>query len=81
MFHVEPNSQKKRLASPKDALVSGESFELLLDLDTQIAKTHPFPDENKLPSYYQHEDYISHGNAIAPCVHNKTTSLAMDVSY
>ena len=63
MFHVEPNSQKKRLASPKDALVSGESFELLLDLDAQIAKTHPFPDENKLPSYYQHEDYISHGNA------------------
>ncbi len=62
MFHVEPNGRETLLATPKDELVSGERFKVLLDRDTQIAKTHPFPDENKLPFYYEHEDYISHGN-------------------
>ena len=63
MFHVEPNSPDKLLASPKDELVSGERFKVLLNPDTQIAKTYPFPDEGKVSLYYQHENYISHGNS------------------
>ena len=63
MFHVEPNSKKRLLASPKDHLVSGESFRVMLDTTTQIAQTSPFPSLEQLPAYYQHQAYISHGNA------------------
>jgi len=63
MFHVEPNSKKRLLASPKDHLVSGESFRVMLDRSTQIAQTSPFPSLEQLPAYYQHQAYISHGNA------------------
>ena len=37
MFHVEPNSEEQLLASPKDNLVSGEVFQVVLDPVTQIA--------------------------------------------
>ena len=63
MFHVEPNSNKQLLASPKDHLVSGEIFQVVLDSTTQIAKTCPSPALEELPAYYQHQAYISHGNA------------------
>jgi len=63
MFHVEPNSEEQLLASPKDNLVSGEVFQIVLDPVTQIAKTDPSPSEKELPAYYKHEAYISHGNS------------------
>ncbi|KIX20529.1 methyltransferase [Flavobacterium sp. 316] len=44
----------------KDFSVSGESFSLLLNDEYQILKTDPQPSLDKLPSYYESEDYISH---------------------
>ena len=44
----------------KDNSVSKESFELLLDEELQLLKTHPQPSLENLPKYYESEDYISH---------------------
>ena len=44
----------------KDFSVSGESFSLLQNEDGSILKTTPTPSLDKLPSYYESEDYISH---------------------
>ena len=43
-----------------DYSVSKESFDLLLDEELQLLKTYPQPCLDKLPSYYESEDYISH---------------------
>jgi 2-polyprenyl-3-methyl-5-hydroxy-6-metoxy-1,4-benzoquinol methylase len=43
-----------------DHSVSKESFDLLLDEELQLLKTFPQPSLDKLPSYYESEDYISH---------------------
>ena len=44
----------------KDHSVSKENFEILLDEDLQLLKTHPQPSLETLPKYYESEDYISH---------------------
>ena len=44
----------------KDHSVSGETFELLLDEELQLLKTHPQPALENLGRYYESEDYISH---------------------
>lgn len=44
----------------KDHSVSGEEFELLLDENLQLLKTHPQPALQDLSRYYDSEDYISH---------------------
>jgi len=44
----------------KDHSVSKESFELLLDEELQLLKTHPQPALDVLPKYYESDDYISH---------------------
>lgn len=44
----------------KDFSVSEEVFQLLLDVDLQLLKTHPQPTEELLPKYYESDDYISH---------------------
>lgn len=44
----------------KDFSVSGESFSLLQNEDGSILKTTPTPSLDKLPSYYESDDYISH---------------------
>jgi 2-polyprenyl-3-methyl-5-hydroxy-6-metoxy-1,4-benzoquinol methylase len=44
----------------KDHSVSGEEFELLLDDELQLLKTHPQPDAESLGRYYESDDYISH---------------------
>ncbi|MGQ2983680.1 class I SAM-dependent methyltransferase [Flavobacterium sp.] len=44
----------------KDHSVSGEEFELLLDADLELLKTHPQPAPGKLGRYYESDDYISH---------------------
>lgn len=43
-----------------DHLVSGEKFELLHDPEMDWLVTSPQPPVEKLPEYYQSEDYISH---------------------
>lgn len=47
----------------QDHSVSNENFELLLDSDLQLLKTHPQPALENLGSYYESEDYISHTDA------------------
>lgn len=44
----------------KDFTVSGEEFELLLDENLQLLKTHPQPEASQLGRYYESDDYISH---------------------
>lgn len=44
----------------KDHSVSGETFELLHDAELDMLITHPQPSLEKLPSYYESVDYISH---------------------
>ncbi|WP_430410963.1 class I SAM-dependent methyltransferase [Kordia sp.] len=44
----------------KDYSVSGEEFQLVFDAVLEMYKTEPQPSLEKLPSYYQSEDYISH---------------------
>jgi 2-polyprenyl-3-methyl-5-hydroxy-6-metoxy-1,4-benzoquinol methylase len=44
----------------KDHSVSGEEFELIQNLEFGFLETTPKPSLEKLPGYYQSEDYISH---------------------
>ncbi|PIA78990.1 methyltransferase [Gaetbulibacter sp. 4G1] len=44
----------------KDYSVSGEEFELILNSEYGFLETTPQPSLNKLPNYYESEDYISH---------------------
>lgn len=44
----------------KDYSVSGEEFQILLDEELQLLKTYPQPAPDKLGSYYESDDYISH---------------------
>ena len=50
----------KHFLTVKDHSVSGESFDLLYDADLDMLITHPQPSLEKLPSYYESDDYISH---------------------
>jgi 2-polyprenyl-3-methyl-5-hydroxy-6-metoxy-1,4-benzoquinol methylase len=52
--------EDKSFITVKDFSVSGESFSLLLNEEYQILKTYPQPTLDKLVSYYEFEDYISH---------------------
>ncbi|TRW22186.1 class I SAM-dependent methyltransferase [Flavobacterium zepuense] len=44
----------------KDHSVSGETFQLLLNEELQLLKTHPQPLSDDLSRYYDSDDYISH---------------------
>lgn len=44
----------------KDYSVSGEKFELIYNSELELLETTPKPSLEKLPSYYESEDYISH---------------------
>lgn len=44
----------------EDYSVSKEKFELYLDEKFQLLKTEPVPDLDKLDSYYESPEYISH---------------------
>ncbi len=50
----------KHFLTVKDHSVSGETFDLLYDADLDMLITHPQPSLEKLPSYYESDDYISH---------------------
>ena len=73
MFHVKLTSLKpinkenlmnikstKHFLNVKDYSVSQETFELLYDNELDMLITHPQPSLEKLPSYYESVDYISH---------------------
>ncbi len=47
----------------KDYSVTGEEFDLLIEENLQLLKTHPQPNNEELQKYYQSEDYISHTDA------------------
>jgi 2-polyprenyl-3-methyl-5-hydroxy-6-metoxy-1,4-benzoquinol methylase len=53
-------SNTKPFLKVKDHSVSGETFELLHDAELDMLITHPQPSLEKLPSYYESNDYISH---------------------
>lgn len=53
-------SNTKHFLTVKDHSVSGETFDLLYDADLDMLITHPQPSLEKLPSYYESDDYISH---------------------
>ncbi len=46
--------------SVKDFSVSGESFDLITNVEFDFLETSPQPLIEKLPDYYKSEDYISH---------------------
>jgi len=50
----------EKYITTKDYLVSGECFDLIYDREFELLKTHPVPSVEKLPTYYNSEDYISH---------------------
>lgn len=51
---------KKAFLSVTDYSVSGEVFELFHDHELDLLVTHPQPNPDLLPKYYESEDYISH---------------------
>jgi 2-polyprenyl-3-methyl-5-hydroxy-6-metoxy-1,4-benzoquinol methylase len=53
-------SNTKHFLNVKDYSVSQETFELLHDEELDMLITHPQPSLEKLPSYYESLDYISH---------------------
>lgn len=53
-------SKTKHFLNVKDYSVSQETFELLHDAELDMLITHPKPSLEKLPSYYESKDYISH---------------------
>lgn len=54
------NSKKSVYLALKDYSVSGENFELMYNSELDMLETFPKPLLEKLPSYYESEDYISH---------------------
>ncbi|RZJ71932.1 class I SAM-dependent methyltransferase [Flavobacterium sp.] len=50
----------KLFLTVKDHSVSGESFNLIRDSELDLLYTFPKPEEKKLASYYESDDYISH---------------------
>lgn len=53
-------TNSKTYIKVSDHSVSKEPFDLLFNEEYKILKTHPQPSLDKLPSYYESEDYISH---------------------
>ena len=54
------NKNKPVFISCIDHSVSGEKFDLLYDEEYDMLITTPQPDPEKLPKYYETEEYISH---------------------
>lgn len=57
MINIKAN---KKFLEVKDFSVSGEMFELFEDENIQMLQTKPVPSLERLSSYYESEDYISH---------------------
>lgn len=52
--------EENKFLTVKDYSVSKETFVLLYNKEYDLLKTHPFPNIDLLPKYYESEDYISH---------------------
>jgi cyclopropane fatty-acyl-phospholipid synthase-like methyltransferase len=57
------SNEKSVFLALKDYSVSGENFELIYNSEFEMLETFPKPSLEKLPSYYESEDYISHTDA------------------
>ena len=57
---MDKEHQKSIYLEVKDHTVSGELFQLVTNDKLEMLETFPQPSEDKLPEYYQSEDYISH---------------------
>ena len=67
-FLKEPFFNSSDLSHYLDCLdhtVSGEKFELLYNKELDMLLTSPRPKEDKLPFYYESQDYISHTDSKA----------------
>lgn len=53
-------TKQKVFITVKDHSVSGETFDLLINEEIQLLKTHPQPSADTLAKYYESDDYISH---------------------
>jgi len=60
---VTNKNSVKSLLKVKDFSVSGEEFQLVENQEYGFLETIPQPTLEKLPSYYESEDYISHTDA------------------
>jgi len=56
--HTVDNS--KLLLNTRDFFKSGERFAVVWDDQLELLRTDPLPEKDKLSTYYQSEDYISH---------------------
>lgn len=59
------NNQKNLKITTKDFLVTGESFDLLIDSKRDMLITSPEPRAEDLAKYYESESYISHTDSKA----------------
>ncbi len=59
------NNQKNLKITTKDFLVTGESFDLLIDSKRDMLITSPQPKEEDLAKYYESDAYISHTDSKA----------------
>ena len=53
-------SELKKVYTTKDYLVSGEIFDIVECSSCRLRLTSPFPDKDKIGSYYESDEYISH---------------------
>ena len=63
---------KKKLVSTIDFTVTGVKFDVILNFDTEIAKTVPCPKKKKMADYYRSTKYHSH---------NKPSELLISFLY
>ncbi len=59
------NNQKNLKITTKDFLVTGESFDLLIDTKRDMLITSPQPKAEDLAKYYESDAYISHTDSKA----------------
>lgn len=57
---VAKENKKKAYLKVKDYAISGEEFQLIENPEYGFLETTPQPPVDKLPEYYESEDYISH---------------------
>jgi SAM-dependent methyltransferase len=64
-LHTLKNNQKNVKITTKDFLVTGESFDLLIDPNRDMLITSPQPRAEDLAKYYESDAYISHTDSKA----------------
>ena len=75
-------SELKTVFSTKDYLVSGEKFDIVECSDCHLRMTNPFPDKEKIGSYYESDEYISHADeskGIFDSIYNVVRSYMLGV--